>query len=211
MKMTNAQLATLKANIAANANTIPAGQSWSGAFVGLAINTLPYQTNADAAVAIAGWYNQVATPNFFGNYSSVPLTDIKNAVAYKNFTPVDPVPVADVLSATIHMARTTLAAAFAMNLNNLLLGGSGTLDCTKPNIVQGLKDTLNTGMPTGANGNPLDGGWNVVKTVICRLGTFLEKVFADISGGSGADNGHAATFVLEGAIDYQTVQAAGNS
>lgn len=34
MELTPAQLATLKADILANTTTIPAGQPWSGAFVG---------------------------------------------------------------------------------------------------------------------------------------------------------------------------------
>lgn len=62
MPLTSAQLATLKTDVAANTAAIPAGQPWSGAFAGQAINTLP--NNGDANVAIAGWYNLAASPSW---------------------------------------------------------------------------------------------------------------------------------------------------
>ena len=50
MALSPAQLATLKADIEVNANTIPAGRP----FAGTAINTLP--NNVDADFEIARWY-----------------------------------------------------------------------------------------------------------------------------------------------------------
>lgn len=63
MPLTAAQLATLKAAIAANSATIPAGQPWSGAFAGQAVNSLPNDPDANAAVA--GWYNLTASPDYW--------------------------------------------------------------------------------------------------------------------------------------------------
>lgn len=59
-----AQLLTLKGDIAANENPIPANQPWSGSFVGTPIKMLP--NSPDANVAIAGWYGLTATPDFWG-------------------------------------------------------------------------------------------------------------------------------------------------
>jgi hypothetical protein len=60
--MTPAQLTALKNNILANTAMIPSGQSWTGAFANVAINAVP--NNSDGNVAIAGWYNLIAVPNF---------------------------------------------------------------------------------------------------------------------------------------------------
>lgn len=73
-----AQLATLKADIAANVNTIPAGQPWSGSFVGQAINTLP--NNGDANAAIAGWYGLFPAVDFWGWKTSQSRMENRRAV-----------------------------------------------------------------------------------------------------------------------------------
>jgi hypothetical protein len=77
--LTQAQLTTLKNHIAANGNTIPAGQPWTGSFVGVAINALP--NNSDANVAIAGWYSQVAPGPVWGFRSSVPVQTVIDSIA----------------------------------------------------------------------------------------------------------------------------------
>ncbi len=61
--MTEAQLTTLKNDIAANTNTIPAGQPWTGAFAGVQVKDVP--NTGDGNFAVAGWYNQVSTPNYW--------------------------------------------------------------------------------------------------------------------------------------------------
>lgn len=53
--MQPAQLQALKTDIAANINTIPAGQPWSGSFAGQQIKDVP--NTGDGNAAIAGWYN----------------------------------------------------------------------------------------------------------------------------------------------------------
>lgn len=74
MALTPTQLTTLKADIAANANTIPAGRP----FAGTAINALP--NNSDANAEIALWYNGDASPSFTVWKTSVSLGAIGNAM-----------------------------------------------------------------------------------------------------------------------------------
>lgn len=63
MPLTPAQQATLKTNILANTSTIPAGQPWTGAFAGVQVKDVP--NSGDGNVAVAGYYNQTASPNYF--------------------------------------------------------------------------------------------------------------------------------------------------
>lgn len=69
-----AQQQALKADIAANNNTIPAGQPWTGAFAGIAIKNVP--NSGDGNAAIAGWYSLNAAPNYFVWKSSVTRADV---------------------------------------------------------------------------------------------------------------------------------------
>lgn len=62
MPLTTQQYATLKADILANAGTIPAGQPWTGSFAGIAVSAVPNSTDGNAAVA--GYYNQAASPSW---------------------------------------------------------------------------------------------------------------------------------------------------
>lgn len=184
MSLSESQKTTLSSDIANNTNTINGTQ----------IKDLP-QT-ADNAFAVAIWYNSTASPNFFGNYKNVPLSDVKAAITFKNYTPVDAVPTSDAVAIAIHHARTLVCQCYQININNLLLVGA-TFDATKSNLVTGLKDATNSDMPSGVSGAGRKGGWSEVQKVICRLGTNLEKLFADTSNGNGSSNTQAATFTYE--------------
>lgn len=59
MPLTPAQLVTLKADILANANTIPTGQPWTGSFAGQQVKDVP--NSGDGNAAIAGWYSLFTT------------------------------------------------------------------------------------------------------------------------------------------------------
>jgi len=72
--LTATQLATLKAHVAANTNTIPAGQPWSGSFVDVAVKDVP--NNSDGNAAVAGWYGLTAAPAFKVYRQSVPMSEI---------------------------------------------------------------------------------------------------------------------------------------
>lgn len=63
MQLSTAQLQTLKADLAANANTVLVGG------VATAISAVP--RNGDTAFAVAAWYNLAASPDFWVWKSSV--------------------------------------------------------------------------------------------------------------------------------------------
>ena len=75
MALTTAQLATLKADIAANSNTT--GQPGS-AYQNTAVNAVP--NNDDGNFAIAYWYNQIASGPFILWRKRVPLTELGDAM-----------------------------------------------------------------------------------------------------------------------------------
>ena len=202
MSLSPTQQQQLAADIAANANTIPAGQPWTGSFAGVAVSAVPH--TADGAFAVAGWYNQTASPAFYGNYASVPVATIRNCINWAKLTPVD-------APSSTNAAMFMACQGCQWNLELMgLIGTSGTIDCTKKNVVQGLNDALKA-VPSGAGGAAQDAGWSGttgVKQNICRAGTNAEKLFADASGGTGVDTSHAATFTFEGSIsdaDIRTI------
>lgn len=214
--LTTAQLAVLKADIAANTTQITYTPEIGSS---ITVQIKLADSSGDAANAIAKWYNLPCTVDFFANYSTVPIADIKGAIAHKNFTPTDAVPTDTALNANIHMARTLFAQAFQISVNNMLTGGSLTFDATNKTLVSSLSDATNTNMPTGASGANQKGGWGGatgVSTKLCRKATNLEKLFADVSGGANADgstNLKAATMVVEGGtgVTGVTIQNARNS
>lgn len=79
MHLTAQQLATFKTNILANTATIPAGQPWSGGFVGTQIKNVP--NNSDGNTAVAGWYNLTASPAFTLWKKLVSLESVGRALA----------------------------------------------------------------------------------------------------------------------------------
>lgn len=78
MPLDKAHWATLKADILANTNTIPAGQEWTGAFEGQQIKDLPM--NGDADFAIAGWYSQLASPAYRVWRNSVTRSEVYHSI-----------------------------------------------------------------------------------------------------------------------------------
>ncbi len=75
--LTSAQLATLKADIAANTNQIG----------GVQIKDMP--NNDDAAFAIAAWYSANASPDFNVFRSNIPVDEVYDQITWANFTPSD--------------------------------------------------------------------------------------------------------------------------
>lgn len=78
MDLTKAQLQAWKADIAANTGTIPAGQTWSGAFAGAAVRDVP--NGSDGNAAVAGWYSQTAAPDFQVWRTDISKDEIDQAV-----------------------------------------------------------------------------------------------------------------------------------
>lgn len=198
MALASAQLTALANDIAANTATVTLNTG-----VQSAMNTIAH--TVDNAYTVAAWYNQPASPAFFGNYASVPLAQVKGAVSWKNLTP------ADAPDGTTTWTNRSLACqGQQFNLQMLITpaGAQNTLDATQQNVLQGLKDALNS-VPSGVGGASQSAGWNAVQKVLCRTGTYAEKLFADTTNGTGADNTHAASFgPFEGAIAAKDVENA---
>lgn len=205
MSLTAAQITALAADIATNTATAP---GTSGQISALA-------HTADNAFAVAAWYNLFPATDFFGNYASVPMSAIKSAIKFKNYTPTDAVPASgsttqitnDLLN---HVGRSLFAQTFQLSLNNLFITGT-SFDATNANLVSALKDATNSNMPTGASGANQTGGWSGatgVQTVLCRKGTNAEKLLATITAGTGtgADNTHAAVFTFEGQVNVADIE-----
>lgn len=193
MALTSAQLTIFAADIAANTATIN----------GVAINALP-QTQ-DNAFEVAKWYNQYPQTDFFANYSTVPINDVKNAVTFKNFTPVDAVPTDTALNATIHLARTMVCQSYQINVNNLLTAGT-VIDATKTNIYQAWKDCTQN-VPAGVAGANVSGGWANIQKILCKKATNIQKLFASTTSGNGSSNTTAATMTFEGSVSPSDINA----
>jgi hypothetical protein len=71
-----AQLQALKADILANTGTIPAGQPWTDALAGVAINAIP-DTGVGNAV-VAAYYNQPAAPAWTIWRKNVTILEVGN-------------------------------------------------------------------------------------------------------------------------------------
>lgn len=207
MPLTTGQNTALKNDILANTATIPAGQPWTNSFAGVQVKNVP--NNDDGNFTIAGWYNQLASPNFFGNYSVVPASDIFNAVTWKNLTPTDAVPTDTALNVAIWNARNAMCQTLQMNIQTLLLGRT-TIDATKGKIRSAFQDALST-VPSGAGGASVDAGWTATQKILCRKLTFMEKLVADTSTGAGDSNTTAATTTFEGLLSNGDVSTARNS
>lgn len=211
--LTPAQLTALKADIAANANTIDFGGQ-------VQIKDLPNSNDANNEIALQ-WYRKMPASDFFGNYARVPAESVFNAINWKNYTMADLPAVAAVPSApttaetyalNLHVARATFANGFAMNLQTMLIGRTN-IDATKSSMVSGIKDATNADMPTGANGASLKGGWAGIQKILCRKGNNIEKLLATITAGTGtgADDTHAAVFTYEQIITGDDITQARNS
>lgn len=203
-KLNATQLAELKTDLAANTNTVLING------VATAINAVPH--GADNAQAIADWYNLLCTIDFFGNYSTVPINDVKNEISFKNYTPADAVPASGATTQVTNdlmnwIGRALFCQGYQISVNNLLTAGT-VIDATKPNIVGAWKDATNTNMPSGVGGASQKGGWLNIQPILCRKATNIEKLFANTTNGNGADNTHAATLTWEGPISGTDVIAA---
>ena len=212
MPLTTAQLQALKADIAANANTIPAGQSWSGSFAGTAISALPVG-NADAAFAIAGWYSQLASPAYYVIRTDAPILDIFNAVTWANYTPAD-------APTSGNAAQATAAALYCQGKQfnlELMFFGKSSFDATKGVQTAGLKDAT-TQLPSKTGFVMQTGGWTNIIPVLQRQAKYVEKLFAAAStlpalqNGASArgtqydgTNGNPDVMGYEGSITYQDV------
>jgi hypothetical protein len=159
MALTQAQLVTLKADIAADS----------------VLNAKP-MSNAGADEIVAA-YNAAASPDYYVWKPSVPAEDIFNAVDWAKLTPAGAV--------GTDAAWTNRALACQGKQFNLqtILSGRATVSSDKANIRAAIQDAL-TGVPSKADGTTQPAGWTAVEAIMKRLATRAEKLFATGTGTS---------------------------
>jgi hypothetical protein len=203
--LTAAQITALTTDLGTNTNNVTLHD---GTVVQIK-NITAQQKTSDNAFAVAALYNLIATTPFWAYYRAVPVPSIKGAIKWKRLTPVDAVPTDTALNAAIWQARCQACQIDESIVRDLMsMGTAGTIDATPASVSQGFNDALSA-VPSAASGAAQDAGWATaggVQSVLCRQGTNAEKVFADLTHGTGANqNGVVnstgpATFVYEGAI-----------
>ena len=200
MPLTPAQLPSLKANILANANTIPAGETWTGSFAGMAVSAVP--NNGDGNAAVAGWYNLASAPAWIV-WRDLPMETVLDTIAFQNMTPADPVPAVD-LTIQTWIARSLACQGKQFNLQNLTIGRS-TAPMKRANYRIAMQDAL-TNLPAGVAGALIAANWAGVRDGAKFTATSAEKLF---STGTGT-TANPADLSLEGAISAAEVRAALN-
>ncbi len=104
-------------------------------------------------------------------------------------TPVDVIPTTTALLVAVWQARNDMCMTLQMNLQLLMPGTNGVIDATQNRTVQGFNDALSA-VPSNTSGAAQDAGWGIsngVQSVLCRKVTNAEKLFADVTNGSGAN------------------------
>lgn len=200
MALSPAQIATLKAAIAAN-TTVAGGFS---AYASTPINQIP--NNSDGNQAIADWYNEYPAPDFFVWNSQATIASVYDNVTWANLTPTD------TPDGTQTWANRSLACqGKQFNLQTILIGAQGIVNATKSSIRAGLQDALSN-VPSGVNGATVSAGWASVRDkALARKATRAEKLFADTSNGSGATAQTSALPAFDGALASSDVDTARNS
>jgi len=190
---------TLKAECQNNPN----GYSYTDPDSGTTL-TLAQWFAAGSDAAVAACLNALV-PAFFVYRTEIPVAEVFDAIIWANFTPSDAIPTDSSLNSDVYQSRQIACQTKQMNLQTMLMG-QASLNSAKPNVRAGLQDAL-TGIPSGTFGAPRAAGWTTVRdTVLARVATRAEKLYA--TGGNGASAATAATLTFEGVITTQDVQAA---
>lgn len=203
MALTQDQLPALKADIAANTATI----DWQGAPT--QINALPAGT--DAADAIAKWYNETASPEYWVWRTNVPTVEIHEQVTWSNFTPSDTV---TAVNAEQWTACSMACQGKQFNLQIMLQSPRGVFNASKSTLRGGLNDAT-TNLPSGASFANRSGGWANILPILRRTATRLEQLFGVAGSGVGNNGGdpRGATtnpdvMTAEGTVSYLQVEEA---
>lgn len=191
--MTSAQLQALKADIAANANTVPINGTPT------AISAVP--ASPDNAAQVAAWYNQTAAGPFVV-WRDLPMDTVLNTIAFANMTPADAVPTTPDLTVQVFMARALTCQGKQFNLQNLTIGRT-TAPMKKANYRAAMQDCL-TNIPAGASGALIAANWVGVRDGAKFSATNAEKLFATGTGTTAAP----ADLGYEGFISGADVMAA---
>lgn len=168
--MTTAQLQALKADIAANSNTVLING------VATAISAVP--VSPDNGIQVAAWYN-LPTAAFNVFRSNVPIAEITNQVVWANYTPA-PAP-----DTSVQWSNCSLACQGKQFNLQLLLPPGSVFNAGLVNLRAGLNDAT-TNLPSGTPlGTTKTGGWSAILPILRRLASNIEKLFAVATTGVG--------------------------
>lgn len=175
--MTPQQYAALKANI-------------------LADPTLVQYVTDGRTNAIVAAYNADSSPTFTVWEDETPKADVFDAIVWASFTPAD-----DADGSQLFENR---ALVCLLKQNNVLgLLSMDPVATGKPNVRAGLSDSL-LNVPSAAGGNKQSAGWAAVKTIISRVATRAERLFATGTGSVAAPG----TLVFLGDVTDADIEAA---
>jgi hypothetical protein len=186
MGLSAAQLAALKADIAANVNTIPAGQP----FAGVQVKLVPATEEGNGVIAF--WYNLAATPDYWVWRTFVPDAEIYETTTGDGTA----------WSWSIYIARSQAERDAWRQMVNM----KGGVNASLANVRAGVADIF-----SGAGGAAQR---THLLTVGRRLAGNAEKLFsAATAGGVGQRGGTANpdTMAFEGPLTLTDVLNARNS
>lgn len=215
--------ADLKAKIAANTNTIPAGQPWTGSFAGAQVKDVPNSPDGNAAVA--GWYNLATAYLVWKTDADKALVD--GQIAKASFTPSDAAPAsgstAQVTNDQLLFQNRALVCQLKQFNAQWLTAGAGTINASLSSVRQNFNDCL-TQIPSGAGGANQNAGWGTagapgaVRLALTRTANNIEKAYAVAATGPGNAGGDARgggtnpdALVYEGTLTPSDVLSAKNS
>jgi hypothetical protein len=176
--LTAAQKTALKANLAANTNTVTInGQP-------VAIKDVPQ--GGQNAQTIADWYATTASPAYNVFRTDVAPQEIFDQVTWANFTP------ADAPDATVQWSNRSLACQGKQFNLQILVQNQSVINAARVNVRAGLNDAT-TNLPSGASGASRSGGWASILTILRRSASWAEKLFSVATTGVGTDGGTLGT------------------
>ena len=188
MALTVPQLQALKADIALTA-----------AWVAILNDTNP-DVRVNGADTIAAAYNALASPAFTVWKTTTSVDEITDNILWDRMTPAM---APDVTS--LWANRCLQAQSKQFNLQTLLLSRSSVAS-GRANVRAAFQDCLQQ-LPTKADGTNQPAGWTAVQTVMQRLATRIEKLFATGTGTPASP----ADLVVEEEINGSTVLTAWES
>lgn len=182
------QLSTLKTAVLANTDTIPAGHPWSGIYAGTQVKDVP--NNPDGNVAVAGYYNLTASPDFWVFPSTVQVEQVVLAVNGAEYLALG-------------------ANAAATNLHHNLFALLTRNGVIRPGD-QAVRTLVTTIFPVGTA--PLTRA--AILEACTRKATRAEQLFAITAtgpgGGAGSSRAAAANLGFEGHLTGSDVNSALN-
>lgn len=188
--LTAAQLATLKAALAANTNTVVVGGTTFAINSNDVLPTDHLAPSDEAASKVAAFYSALAAPAYNTWNPAADKSAIDSQIIKSNFTPSDAVPASPSTDMT-YQNRALLCQLKQSNAIWLTQGG-GTLDARVAGMRINFKDCL-LQIPSGASGANQDAGWGTAavpgaaRLAMQHSATVAEKLFAVAGAGAGND------------------------